>query len=289
MLFASSVFAQAVRLEGQVVCCAECWAEADRTKVEFGTAEDLLKSQSCVANGDPTLLAVREGERFTLYQLEQGNFRLPGKNWLEFIGKRVAVSGSVEKKKSASSIRVDSLEVIAPSIAEQEAANVVGKELELSLKDPFGNEQRLSALKGRIVVLNFWATYCIPCRKEMPDLAAIQNEYAALGLQVIGASTDELSDRDKVLRFAKETKVNFPIWIGATTADVIRFGLGSALPGTVVIDRNGRIAKVISGIVNQVDLKKQIDALFASATKVSAKGPAQVARQKRSEVSSVPS
>ena len=288
MLFVSSALGQTVQLEGQVVCCAECWAKADRTKVQFGTAEDLLKAQSCVTKGDPTLFAVREGDKFTLYQLEQAKFRLPGKNWLEFIGKRVAVSGSVEKKKSASVIRVDTLEVIAPSIAEQEAANVVGKEIELSLKDPFGTDQRLSALKGRIVVLNFWATYCIPCRKEMPDLAAIQNEYAALGVQVVGASTDELADRDKVLQFVKETKVNFPIWIGATTADMIRFGLGGALPGTVVINRDGRISKVISGIVNQADLKKQIDAMLASAEKVDAK-ERQVARQKQSEVSSVPS
>ena len=289
MLFVSSALGQTVQLEGQVVCCAECWAKADRTKVQFGTAEDLLKAQSCVAKGDPTLLAVREGDKFTLYQLEQAKFRLPGKNWLEFIGRRVAVRGSVEKKKDASVIRVDTLEVIAPSIAEQEAANVVGKEIELSLKDPFGTDQRLSALKGRIVVLNFWATYCIPCRKEMPDLAAIQNEYAALGVQVVGASTDELADRDKVLQFVKETKVNFPIWIGATTADMIRFGLGGALPGTVVINRDGRISKVISGIVNQADLKKQIDAMLASAEKVDAKERQQVARQKQSEVSSVPS
>jgi hypothetical protein len=54
------------KLEGQVVCCAECWADADRTKVEFGTAEDLLKAKSCVESGDPTLLAVREGESFKL-------------------------------------------------------------------------------------------------------------------------------------------------------------------------------------------------------------------------------
>ena len=57
MLFAASALAQTVRFEGQVVCCAECWAEADRTKVQFGTAEDLLKAQSCVAKGDPTLLS----------------------------------------------------------------------------------------------------------------------------------------------------------------------------------------------------------------------------------------
>ena len=289
LLFASSALGQTVRFEGQVVCCAECWAEADRTKVQFGTAKDLLKAQSCVANGDPTLLAVREGDKFTLYQLEQAKFRLPGKNWLEFIGKRVAVSGSVAKKKSASVIRVDTLQVIAPSIAEQEAANVTGKEVQLILKDPFGTEQRLSALKGRIVILNFWATYCLPCRKEMPDLAAIQNEYAALGVQVVGASTDEVEDRDKVLQFVKETKVNFPIWIGATPADMMRFGLGAALPGTVVINRDGRIVKVISGVVNQADLKKQIDAMLASAQKLGAKEREQVARQKQSEVSSVPS
>jgi thiol-disulfide isomerase/thioredoxin len=270
------------------VCCAECCAQADRTKVRFGTAEDLLKSQSCVAKGERTLLAVRDGEKFTLYQLEPRKFRLPGKNWLEFIGKQIAVTGSVEKTKNASVIRVDTVDVIAVSIAEQEAANVVDNEVELTLKDPLGTEQHLSALKGRVVILNFWATYCIPCRKEMPDLAAIQNEYAALGVQVVGASTDAISDRDKVLQFIKETKVNFPIWIGATTADMIRFGLGSALPGTVIIGRDGRVAKVISGVVNPADLKKQIDALLGSAANGSRKEQP-VARQTRTEVSSVPS
>ena len=292
-LFASSAFGQAQRLEGQVVCCAECWAEADRTKVEFGTAEDLLKAKSCVEGGDPTLLAVREGDRFTLYQLEQGKFRLPGKNWLEFIGKKVAVTGTIQKKKNVSVIRVDSLEVLAPSVAEQEAANVVGKEIDLALKDLFGAEQRLAALKGRIVVLNFWATYCIPCRTEMPDLAAIQNEYAALGVQVVGASADEPENREKVLQFVKETKINFPIWMGASTADMMRFGLGGALPGTVIIGRDGRIAQVISGVVNPVYLKKQIDSMLAVAETTAAKERQQqreqVAKQRRTEVSSVPS
>ncbi|MBC7933136.1 MAG: TlpA family protein disulfide reductase [Rubrivivax sp.] len=284
-----------VKLEGQVVCCADCWAEADRTKVEFGNAEDLLKAQSCVANGDPTLLAVREGDKFTLYQLEQGKFRLPGKNWLEFVGKRIAATGTIQQKKSASILRVDALEVIAASQAEREAASVVGSEVELALKDLFGTEQRLSALKGRIVVLNFWATYCVPCRKEMPDLAAIQNEYAALGVQVVGASADEASERAKVLQFVKETKINFPVWTGASMADMLRFGLGGALPGTVIIGKDGRVAKVISGVVNQAELKKQIDAMLASAERAAAKERKKEreqvasAKQKDSEVSSVPS
>ena len=269
--------------------------EADRTKVEFGTAEDLLKAKSCVEGGDPTLLAVREGDKFRLYQLAQGKFRLPGKNWLEFVGKRVAVTGVVKKEKQVDVIRVEALDVLASSLAEREAQKVSGRVVELTLKDPFGTTQNLSALKGRIVILNFWATYCIPCRKEMPDLAAIQNEYAALGVQVIGASTDEDGDRAKVLEFAKETKINFPIWMGATTSDMMRFGLGGALPGTVVIAKDGRIAKVISGVVNKADLKKQIDAMLGSAEKIAANERSQVreqvaaAKPKSSEVSSVPS
>ena len=220
-LCASSALGQSTRLEGTVVCCADCWAEADRTKVEFGTAEDLLKAQSCVAQGDPTLIAVREGDKFTLYQLEQAKFRLPGKNWLDFVGKRVAVTGTIQKKKDINLVRVDALEVLAPSPAERDQSAIMGKEIALALKDPFGAEQRLSSLKGRIVILNFWATYCTPCRKEMPDLAAIQNEYGALGVQVIGASTDEAGDRDKVMQFAKETKVNFPIWLGASKGTAV--------------------------------------------------------------------
>ncbi|HEX8289020.1 MAG TPA: TlpA disulfide reductase family protein [Pyrinomonadaceae bacterium] len=290
-----SVFGQSLpaKLEGQVVCCADCWAEADRTKVEFGTAEDLLKAKSCVDGGDPTLLAVREGEKFTLYQLEQGKFKLSEKNWYSYVGKKVAVSGTKRKNKKTDVFVVDSLEIIAPSIAEREAREAIGKEVELKLKDLFGTDQSLSQYKGRIVILNFWATYCVPCRKEMPDLAAIQNEYAALGIQVIGASTDEAKDRPKVLQFIKETKINFPVWMGANSADMIRFGLGEALPGTVIIDKNGKIVKVISGVVNQADLKKQIDAMISLAEnivpEIETAAAQKEAPEKTSKTSSVPS
>ena len=285
LLFSISLHAQSAgsKLEGQVVCCAECWAEADRNKVEFGTAENLLKAKSCVEGGDPTLLAVREGQGFKLYELALGKFRLPGKNWLEFVGKRVAVEGAIQTKKDVSSIRVDRLQVLAPSLAEQEAAKLVGQTVDLTLKDLSGVDQSLQSLKGRIVVLNFWATYCVPCRTEMPELAAVQNEFAALGVQVIGVSTDATSERAKVLQFVRETKVNFPIWIGGSSEHTIKFGLGAALPGTVVIDREGKIAKIISGVVDQRMLRKEIEALLSVARKDFAdKFP-------KAEVSSVPS
>ena len=281
----SSAHAQNTRatLEGQVVCCEECWAEADRTKVAYGTTADLLKAKSCVEGGDPTLLAVRDGDKFKLYQLATGNFRLPGKNWLEFVGKRIAVEGTIVNRKETTIIRVDTLKVLAASIAEQEAAKTAGKQVELMLKDLSGVDQSLAALKGRIVILNFWATYCIPCREEMPALAAIQNEFAAFGVQVIGVNTDEASDRKEVLQFVKETKLNFPIWVGGTTEDMLRFGLGAALPGTVIVGREGRVAKVIYGVVDQAALKKQIEALLAVAANTThAETPAK-------KVSAVPS
>jgi peroxiredoxin len=278
----------AAKLEGQVVCCEECWAEADRTKVEYGTAENLLKAKSCVEGGDPTLLAVREGDQFKLYQLALGKYRLPGKNWLDFVGKRIAVEGTIQTKKDVSTIRVDSLQVLAPSLAERETARSMGQSADLTLKDLSGVEQSLQSLKGRIVVLNFWATYCIPCRKEMPDLAVIQNEFAPLGVQVIGVSMDDLTDRSKVLQFVKETKVNFPIWVGGTTEHMVRFGLGAALPGTVIIDRNGKITKIISGVVDQAGLRKQIEALLAVES-INKPEQSAAAEERKPEVSAVPS
>src|SRR5688500_10501505 len=117
-----------VALAGQVICCAECWTEADRTKVEYGTAEDLLKAKSCVEGGDPTLLAVRELDKFRFYELSPRRFRLPGRNWLGFVGKRVAVSGTIERKKR-DVIRVKTLKVMVLRLVEQEAAQIQEKKI----------------------------------------------------------------------------------------------------------------------------------------------------------------
>lgn len=289
--FSMFVHAQnsAVKLEGQVVCCADCWAEADRTKIEYGNAEDLLKAKSCVEGGDPTLLAVRTGDKFKLYQLAEGKFRLAEKNWLGYVGKRISVSGTLNKTKKAEIIRVDTLEITEKSLAEKESAEVTGAQIELRLKDLFGAEQTLAQFKGRIIILNFWATYCVPCRKEMPDLSAIQNEFAALGVQVIGASTDETEDRPKVLQFIKDVKINFPVWLGATTADTLRFGVGTALPATVIIGKDGKVYKTISGVVTQAELRKDIEKLLQDAEKQAKIEAKKQSKSSDSQASSVPS
>lgn len=278
------------KLQGHVVCCADCWAEADRKTVPYGTEEDIEKAKECIANGDPTLLAVENKEGgWTLYQLDQGKFKRPGKNWLDYVGKQVEVSGSIRTRKDQRIIKVDSLTVLKdrPASDASTAASVVGTEVELALKDLFGAEQRLSAFKGRIVVLNFWATYCVPCRKEMPDLARVQNEYAALGVQVIGAAADTLADQAKVRQFIKETKVNFPVWLGASAGDMRKFGLGSSLPGTVIIGRDGKVVAQIKGVVKEADLKKHLDTLVA---KDESRVKGQIAQaDKAAKTSSVPS
>lgn len=258
---------QPPKLEGQIVCCEDCWARADRQTVPYGTADDLAKAQACIANGDPTLLAVTNNSgATTLYQLEDGKFKRPSENWLEFVGRRVEVRGRVRERGGRRFVKVDALKVVAPSIAEIQQAKAVGTKAELALPDLSGVAQRLSQFRGRVVVLNFWATYCAPCRKEMPDLAAIQNEYAALGVQVIGASADAATDRAKVLQFIKETKLNFPVWLGATVADMSKFGLGPALPGTAIINRDGKIVWASSRVIKVSEVRKQLDALLAPSS-----------------------
>lgn len=258
----------AKKLQGQVVCCADCWAEADRKTVAYGTAEDVEKAARCIANGDPTLLAVENNDGgWILYQLQQGKFKRPGKNWLDFVGKQIEVTGSTVTKKNQHFIKVDTLTVLKDRPVEKVApvANVVGTEVGLALRDLSGVKQRLSAYKGRVVVLNFWATYCWPCRIEMPDLVSIQNEYAALGVQVIGAAADTLKDKAKVRKFIKAAKVNFPIWLEASAADVRRFGLRLALPGTVIIGRDGKIVVQLKGMIKIAELKWHLDKLVAKA------------------------
>jgi thiol-disulfide isomerase/thioredoxin len=281
----------AMNLEGQIVCCTDCWAKADRKTVAYGTGADLAQAAQCVAKGDPTLLAVISPEgATTFYQLEEGKFKHPGKSWLGLIGKRVAVVGVTRSKRGANYIKVDELTVLAsPELPpEPSSQSVIGIETELVLKDLFGVEQPLSSYRGRIVVLNFWATYCIPCRKEMPDLAAIQNQYAAFGVQVIGAAADDTNALPKIRQFIKETKLNFPVWIGASAADMVRFGLTSALPGTLVIGRDGKIIACIRGVIKVAELKKQLDGLLAQAENQVSDQLA-VVKEKPTKASTVPS
>lgn len=289
-LLGAGAFAADTRLEGQVVCCEDCWNQADRSKVAFGTTADLAKSAGCVANGDPTLLAVRENGKFVMYQLEPGRFRLTGPNWLEYVGDQVAASGTVRQQKDKLFLRVNDFQVLARSAAFEEGKKVLGSAPALRLVDLSGVEQSLATRRGRLVVLNFWGTFCLPCAKEMPDLSAIQTDYAAMGVEVIGAAADPAEERPKVLSFVKKYRINFPIWLAASAEDMRRFGLGEALPATVILNREGQVVWQKRGVTTRAELAKQIDALLTkpvAGAAVPASSPA--AKAKPAIASRVPS
>ena len=283
---AQQVAAKSVKLEGQFVCSV-CWLEADRKTTAYGTAADMECARECAENNIPPAIAVKENDDYRIVLVEEGKLKKPPETWLPYIGKHVRVTGRQRSADGKQFIALDELTVTGDGILAQESA-AIGTQPELILKDLFGVEQKLSAYRGKVVVLNFWATWCIPCRKEMPDLAAIQNEYAALGIQVVGASADALTDRQKVVTFIKETGINFPVWVGATTEEMKRFGLGPALPGTVVIGRDGKLLAVKNGVITRDSLKKQIDTLLASDAKA-VKHEIALSRPKKIAASSVPS
>lgn len=258
-----------VKLKGQVVCSI-CWFEADdRKKVPYGTLADIKCAEDCSKDNETQSLAVEDEKGFTLYTLEKGDFKTDGKDFLKLVPKNVEIEGTLRIEKDKRFLRVNSVTVLNFPVAKP---TPLPTEAPLALKDLTGADQSLAALKGRVVVLNFWATWCEPCKKEMPDLSAIQNEYAALGVQVIGAAGDAAADSAKVLKFIREYKLNFPIWIGAQTSDMERFGVGSVLPATVIIDREGKIVWREIGIIKPLGLRKELDKILlpkvAEATKL---------------------
>ncbi len=259
--FGQAVSAQSsgkVKLRGQVGCSA-CWFEEDdRKKNRYGNQADIKCAEACSEKDLPQALAVEDEKGFTLYILEKGEFKTEGKDFIKIVPKTVEIEGTLRTEKDKRIITVDALKVLqdAPS-----KPVPVSNDAFLALKDLSGGQQSLASYRGRIVVLNFWATWCEPCRKEMPDLAAIQNKYAGLGVQVIGAAGDGAEDSAKVRKFIRDHKLNFPIWVGASADDMARFGVGTVLPATVIIDREGKIVWREIGIVNAGQLKAELDKL----------------------------
>ena len=286
-LAAPAAFAQnsgTVKLKGQVVCSV-CWFEAkDRKKTPYGTAADVTCAADCSEQGLPQALAVEDEKGFTLYSMEAGAFKPKGKDFLNIVPNIVEVEGTVRTEKEKRFIKVNKLTVLDEKPVKPVP---VSDDAVLALKDLTGGEQTLASFKGRVVVLNFWATWCEPCKKEMPDLSAIQNDYAALGVQVIGAAGDDAAESAKVLKFIREFKINFPVWVGAKTEDMERFGVGTVLPATVIIDRDGKIAWREIGIIKPAELRKKLDSLLLPKVNEAAK-VAKANRPKTANSSLVP-
>ena len=135
-----------------------------------------------------------------------------------------------------------------------------GKAPYLALKDLRGRVVRLSDYKGKIVLLNFWATWCPPCRAEMPDLVKWQREYRTKGLQVVGV-TYPPTDLTEVRKFIRGLRVNYPVMLGAKETKSL-FDPAEALPLTVVIDREGNVRGVIEGIILPAEFEQKVKPLL---------------------------
>jgi peroxiredoxin len=128
----------------------------------------------------------------------------------------------------------------------------------ISFPDLQGHPQALKQWQGKVLVLNFWATWCPPCREEMPELSAMQNQYKDQKMVILGLSTDDL---EKTKDFIKTASVSYPILAGDTEAMNLAETLGNnrgILPYTVIVDANGTVVKTFFGRVNQQLLEKTI-------------------------------
>lgn len=133
------------------------------------------------------------------------------------------------------------------------------------LPDAQGREQALAQWRGKILVVNFWATWCAPCREEMPHFVAAQARDGAKGVQFVGIAVDEAA---KVQAFAKEIGLNYPALIGGYGAIELSKTLGndlSALPFTVVLDRQGRVVHTQLGPLKAAKLDDLLADLLAAA------------------------
>lgn len=133
-----------------------------------------------------------------------------------------------------------------------------------SFNDANGDLQPMDQWQGRLLVVNFWATWCAPCIEEMPDLQKVQVEYAARGVTTVGIAIDNAS---AVKRFRDEQNVGLPLLVaGAAGTELVR-QLGNAsgaLPYTVLVDRSGIVVQSKLGRLHESELRAWLDAALSA-------------------------
>lgn len=147
----------------------------------------------------------------------------------------------------------------------EKLSNPTTKFFESIMNDTQDNPQPLKQFKNKFIVLNFWATWCEPCREEMPELSSLYSEYQSKNLVVIGIAIDEAP---AVKAYLKKTKVSYPILVGEDEGADLSKKLGNSegiLPYTVIINPQGIIQKTILGRVHKGQLDDTLKPLLQAS------------------------
>jgi thiol-disulfide isomerase/thioredoxin len=135
-----------------------------------------------------------------------------------------------------------------------------------SFADIDGRPQSLGRFQGKIVVLNFWATWCAPCREEMPVFVRLQSRWASRDVQFVGVSSE---DAERVRRFGGELAINYPLWVGGDAVSDLSRRLGNrlgVLPHTVLLDRDGRVLDSRVGAYSEEKLEAELQQITGKRT-----------------------
>jgi thiol-disulfide isomerase/thioredoxin len=129
-----------------------------------------------------------------------------------------------------------------------------------------GTAHSLAEYRGKIVVLNFWATWCLPCREEMPMLSKLAPKYDPKDVAFLAASIDDAQTQPRIARFLEKKKIALAVFTGATPETLRQFDLGEIVPATLILDRDGALAFRIEGEASKKDISSRVDWLLSQRT-----------------------
>jgi thiol-disulfide isomerase/thioredoxin len=148
---------------------------------------------------------------------------------------------------------------LGPAAVDGDVADTI---LGSTLQSLDGAPQTLAGLRGKILVINYWATWCAPCREEIPLFVRLQQEYASKNVQFVGIAVDQA---DKVREFAWEFQINYPLLIAGLDAVELSRKAGNkagVLPYTLILDRSGKIAASLVGGISEARMREQLTPLL---------------------------